>query len=194
MRARFALTGAAALALAVATPACGASESERPESPPGATSADAESAAERGAPATATLRNADGEAVGSTELIPSPNGTWLRVELTDVPPGEHAFHLHETGACEAPDFESAGGHLNPARVEHGFLDDDGVHAGDLPNVHVPEEGALRLDVFAPGVVLEEHLSDADGAAVVMHEGPDDYRTNPAGAAGPRIACGVVERS
>lgn len=189
MRARLLVATATAGLLALAVPACAEDESAGGERAAGARSA----AAESGGRAVATLRDPAGEAVGEAALEASPNGVLLRVELRGVPAGEHAFHIHETGACEAPDFASAGGHLNPAGVGHGFLDGDGVHAGDLPNVHVPASGGLRLDLFAPGVELESQLFDADGAALVMHEGPDDYRTDPAGAAGARIACGVVER-
>lgn len=180
---------ATAAPLALAGPACGERESPSGEG----ARAEAGAPAEGSERAEVTLRDPTGETVGSATLRASPNGVLLRAELRRAPPGEHALHIHQTGACEAPDFASAGGHLNPAGVGHGFLDGDGVHAGDLPNVHVPASGELRLDLFAPGVELEEHLFDGDGAALVMHEGPDDYRTNPAGAAGPRIACGVIAR-
>lgn len=198
MRVRRLATAAAALLLAASAPACGADESASDAAAPEASSGSSEESASGappspGARAEAVLRDPDGARVGSATLLASPNGVLLRAELTGLPPGEHAFHLHETGRCEAPEFASAGGHLNPADTGHGFLDGDGVHAGDLPNLHVPESGTLRLDVLAPGVELEAQLLDGDGAALMVHRGPDDYRTNPAGAAGPRIACGAIER-
>lgn len=141
---------------------------------------------------TATLHDPDGAEVGTVTLTGTPNGVLVRAELDGLPAGTHAFHLHETGAC-APDFGAAGGHMNPGNWPHGLLDPDGPHAGDMPNVHVPESGALTVEVFATGATIED-LTDDDGAAVVIHAGADDYRTDPAGAAGDRIACGVVEPS
>lgn len=143
--------------------------------------------------AEAALTSPEGESLGTVTLRPTPYGTLLHAKLTGLPPGVHAFHVHETGTCEPPDFKSAGGHFNPAETGHGFLDDDGVHVGDMPNIHVPDSGALEIEVFNAALVLDDALFDDDGAAIVIHEGADDYETNPAGAAGARIACGVIER-
>ncbi|MDX1513940.1 MAG: superoxide dismutase family protein [Gammaproteobacteria bacterium] len=142
--------------------------------------------------ATATLKDAGGQTVGEVLLTEGGYGTLLQVTLRGLPPGTHAFHVHAVGTCEPP-FTSAGGHYNPTGSKHGFLDRDGMHAGDLPNVHVPSSGELKFDVFAPRVRLDAALFDADGAAIVMHQGADDYKSDPAGAAGPRIACGVIEK-
>jgi len=145
--------------------------------------------------ARAELRNPDGRTIGRAELRETPAGVLLHLTLTGAPAGVHALHLHETGRCEAPDFESAGGHANPGGAEHGLMNPKGPHAGDLPNLHVPASGTLELELLAARAELgdgEMTLLDADGAAVVMHAHPDDYRTDPAGAAGDRIACGVVE--
>lgn len=138
---------------------------------------------------TATLHDPDGEEVGQVSLAGAPRGILVKAELDGLPPGEHAFHLHETGACE-PDFGAAGGHLNPDGLAHGFLSPDGMHAGDMPNIHVPRSTSLTVEVFATGASVEA-LLDSDGSAVVIHAGPDDYATDPAGAAGDRIACGVI---
>jgi superoxide dismutase, Cu-Zn family len=100
------------------------------------------------------------------------------------------------GACDPPGFQSAGGHFNPLGWEHGFLNPRGPHAGDLPNIHVPAGGRLELEVLAPGLTLgpgPTTLFDADGSALVIHEGVDDYRTDPTGNAGDRIACAVIRR-
>lgn len=150
------------------------------------------------APATADdamahLKNAEGESVGTVEFRESPFGTMLHARLAFLPAGIHAFHVHETGEC-VPPFTSAGGHFNPDASDHGLMDADGRHAGDMPNIHVPASGMVNIEIFNDALRLDDSLFDADGASVVIHEGPDDYETNPAGAAGPRIACGVIERS
>lgn len=142
--------------------------------------------------ARAAMANANGESVGEVVLSQTPHGTLLHAKLTGLPPGAHAFHVHTVGKCEPP-FKSAGGHFNPDGVKHGILAEDGVHAGDMPNIHVPESGALEIEVLNTFLMLDASLFDDDGAAIVIHDGPDDYKTDPAGAAGPRIACGVIEK-
>lgn len=148
-------------------------------------------AAQSSADATATLQDADGNEVGAAELFEAPRGTLMKVRIQGLPEGTHAFHIHETGECEAP-FESAGGHLNPYEVAHGFFADAGQHAGDLPNIHVPASGELELEIFSAFLIQDGTLLDDDGSALVVHAGADDYSTDPAGAAGERIACGVIE--
>jgi len=140
---------------------------------------------------TAHMHNTDGESVGTVALRQTPHGTLVDAELNGLPEGAHAFHIHDTGACE-PDFAAAGGHFNPGGVGHGIEDADGAHAGDMPNIHVPASGALHVELLNARLAVDERLLDEDGAAVVIHEGPDDYETDPAGAAGQRIACGVIE--
>ena len=146
--------------------------------------------------ATASLQDPDGNAVGQVQLMAIPNGVHVKAELENLPAGTHAFHVHETGACEAPDFESAGGHFNPTNAEHGWLSPGGPHAGDLPNLHVPDSGSLTVEYFNMMVTMDEGentVFDDDGAAIVIHQGADDYQTEPAGDAGKRIACGVIEQ-
>lgn len=146
--------------------------------------------------ARATLKTPEGKVVGRATLTATPNGTLLRVELDNVPPGERAVHIHAVGRCTPPTFESAGGHFAPGGAKHGFEAAKGPHAGDLPNIHVPASGQLSFERFLEGVPLsggDQAILDADGAALVIHAKADDYRTDPAGAAGARIACGVIER-
>lgn len=151
-----------------------------------------------GAPAAAgELVGLDGRVLGTVEAARGPGGVLLAVSASGLPPGLHGFHLHAVGDCTPP-FASAGGHFNPTKRQHGLLHPEGPHLGDLPNVYVALDGVLRAEVFAPGVSMEASgdgglaaLLDGDGAAVVLHEGPDDHRTDPAGAAGARIACAVV---
>jgi Cu-Zn family superoxide dismutase len=146
--------------------------------------------------ATAQLKNGKGERIGEVKLRDTPNGVLLQVELESVEPGVKGFHIHDVGRCEAPAFQSAGPHFNPTRESHGLLASSGAHAGDLPNIHVPETGMASVEVLASGVTLapgERSLLDANGAAVVLHANADDYASDPAGNAGDRIACGVIAR-
>lgn len=146
-----------------------------------------------GQTAHAELHNDQGQAIGDATLVQTPHGVLMTVALHGVPPGMHAFHIHAIGKCEPP-FTSAGGHFNPADRKHGIENPAGMHAGDLPNIYVPEGGALKFDVFVPSVSLtggKDDLFNADGSSLVIHAGPDDYKSDPAGDAGPRIDCGVI---
>ena len=143
--------------------------------------------------ARAELKNAQGQAVGIAELVEGANGLLITVRLHDMSSGTHAVHLHETGKCEAPKFETAGAHFNPSGVAHGVLAPKGPHAGDLPNLHVPASKQIDVDLIASGVRLRGNngLLDPDGASVVVHAAPDDYHSDPAGNAGDRVACGII---
>lgn len=142
--------------------------------------------------AMAELQGPAGESHGRVTLRAVPTGVLLHARLSGLPEGAHAFHVHAVGACEPP-FTSAGGHYNPDGVPHGLTAEGGPHAGDMPNIHVPASGALEIEVLNTALALDDRLFDADGAAIVIHEGADDYASDPAGAAGPRIACGVITR-
>jgi Cu-Zn family superoxide dismutase len=142
----------------------------------------------------AQLRDKDGKEVGSVDLSQTPNGVLLRLSLKGLPAGERAFHIHAAGKCEPPAFDSAAGHFNPGSEKHGILVGRG-HAGDMPNLHVPAGGELVIEVVNAGVTLEKgkpnSLFGPAGTAIVIHQGKDDYRTDPTGNAGGRIACGVI---
>jgi Cu-Zn family superoxide dismutase len=144
--------------------------------------------------ANAVLKDAQGKEVGTATLATTPSGTLITLELTAAPPGAHAFHIHTTGKCEPPKFESAGGHFNPDDSKHGFVNEGGPHAGDMPNIHVPDNGKFTVEVLNSLVNLsgENALLDDDGAALVIHGDGDDYKSDPAGHAGDRIACGVIQ--
>ena len=144
----------------------------------------------------AVLIDPDGNRIGNVAISQMEQGVRIFAQAEGVPPGVHAFHIHETGQCETPDFESAAGHYNPTGEQHGWDNPQGHHAGDLPNVHVHDDGKLAVEYFTDAVTLgegETTLFDEDGSAVVMHEGADDDQTDPAGAAGARIACGVISQ-
>ncbi len=142
--------------------------------------------------ARAVLMDAEGEAVGTVTLQQTPHGTLVHARLNNLPSGAHAFHVHATGDCTPP-FKSAGGHFNPDGSEHGIMNANGMHVGDMPNIHVPASGQLEIQILNVSLSLDETLFDSDGAAIVIHAGADDYRSDPAGDAGARIACGVISR-
>ncbi len=141
--------------------------------------------------AKASLQDAKGKAVGDVSFEQTPQGVLIKGTLSNLPPGEHAIHIHEVGKCEAPDFKSAGGHFNPSKKSHGMLSPGGKHAGDLPNLFVDQDGKIRFEFFANSDLTVKSMKDSDGSAVVVHAKADDYKTDPAGDAGGRIACGVV---
>jgi len=111
--------------------------------------------------------------------------------------GQHGFHIHEVGKCTPPAFLSAGGHFNPTGAKHGLLDPDGPHAGDLPNLWIEADGSADYTVTTNLITLgpgKRSVFDKNGSALLIHTGPDDYITDPAGDSGDRIACGVITRT
>ena len=116
------------------------------------------------------LKDKDGKEVGKVELTDTPSGVLMRLTLDGVPPGDHAFHVHAVGKCEPPDFKSAGPHFNPDDTKHGLMNAEGPHAGDMPNLHVPDSGKLTVEVLNEMVTLdaEPALLDDDGSAIVVH--------------------------
>ena len=147
--------------------------------------------------AAATLADSQGRAVGQASLRQAPRGVVLKLELKNATPGIHGLHLHEVGKCDPPTFESAGAHFNPSKRAHGFLNPRGQHAGDLPNIAVPASTEATLEYFVADVSIEPgpgSLLDANGTALVIHAGHDDYKTDPAGESGDRLACGTITRS
>ena len=144
--------------------------------------------------AKAELKDASGKSVGQVTLTETPNGVLMHAVLSGIPAGAHAFHVHAAGKCEAP-FTTAGGHFNPAPKQHGASTEMGMHAGDMVNVQVPADGNLSFDVLNPNVTLKAGAANSlckdGGTARMIHCCADDYKSDPAGNAGPRIACGVI---
>lgn len=146
--------------------------------------------------AKATLKDAQGKTLGEATLRESAAGVLVKLDLQGVPPGTHAFHIHTVGKCDAPDFMTAGGHFNPTTMKHGLMATGGPHAGDMPNLFVPADGKLSVEVLDTNVTLAagpKSVFDADGSALMLHATADDYTSDPAGNAGARIACGVVTK-
>lgn len=145
--------------------------------------------------ARAMLRGPDGRDHGMATATEGPDGITVTVEARGVPAGTRAFHVHTAGRCEGPAFESAGDHWNPTDREHGRDNPRGAHLGDMPNLTIAADGTGSGTATIAGATIAgatNPLLDADGAAVIIHEGEDDYRTDPTGNAGGRIACGVFE--
>jgi Cu-Zn family superoxide dismutase len=146
--------------------------------------------------AMAELKDAKGAKVGEATLEQTPHGVLITVDLGGVAAGMHAFHVHEVGKCEPP-FKTAGGHFNPMMKKHGIKNPEGDHAGDMPNIDVPENGRLKFQVLNDGITLKagekNSVLDADGSSIVIHAKADDLASDPAGNAGDRVACGVVTK-
>lgn len=144
----------------------------------------------------ATLADRAGNPVGTARLYSLAGEVTISVSLQGLSEGTHGVHLHTTGNCSTADFTSAGGHLNPGGNQHGTRNPLGAHLGDLPNVEISDEGVGTVSTILRGssdTVLPQ-IFDEDGTALVVHAGEDDYRSDPAGDARSRIACGVVTRS
>jgi superoxide dismutase, Cu-Zn family len=157
-----------------------------------------EAAAQQMLTATARLIDAQGREVGTVRLQETPiKGVLLRIEVSGLSAGDHAIHIHEVGRCDAPSFESAGGHFNPWGHAHGAASPNGMHAGDLLNLSVPGAGRIELERLARTVTLAEgllnSLFDEDGSSIVIHAGPDDYVSQPSGNSGNAVVCGVIRR-
>lgn len=144
----------------------------------------------------ANLIQSNGEPAGTARLIAVDGKVSLSLALAGLPPGTHGFHLHTTGTCTGPDFKSAGAHLNPHGKQHGAENPAGAHLGDLPNLVVGSDGGITLSIPLNGTrgELMSALFDADGTAIVIHDKADDYKTDPTGNSGDRIACGELLKS
>ncbi|MGX7893998.1 superoxide dismutase family protein [Tsuneonella sp. HG222] len=141
----------------------------------------------------ATLTLANGQPAGTAQLYRSGSEMNVTIGLVGLTPGVHGVHLHMVGSCVAPGFTSAGGHLNPTGHQHGSENPQGAHLGDLPNVTIGASGAGTVSATLKGesAAVSSAIFDGDGTAVVVHAKADDYRTDPSGDSGDRLACGVV---
>jgi superoxide dismutase, Cu-Zn family len=138
--------------------------------------------------ARATISTADGVGRGLAMISDTSATVRLTITVSGFQPGAHGLHIHTVGRCDAPDFQTAGAHWNPAMKQHGRDNPMGAHSGDLPNLDIGSDGRGTLSVELPAG--SEALLDSDGAAIVIHAAPDNYKTDPSGNSGGRIACGV----
>ena len=144
--------------------------------------------------ATAELRDSNGQPAGIATLTQVPGGVRIVIEAKGMPPGPHGVHIHEVGKCDGPQFTTAGAHFNPDKKQHGTMNPQGPHAGDLPNLTIATGGTGRLETLSERITLAAgptSVFDADGSSIIVHTGPDDFRTDPSGNSGGRIACGVI---
>ncbi len=143
----------------------------------------------------ADIVNAQGQKIGTATIHPSGSGVRIDVAVSQLPPGTHGIHIHTVGKCEGPAFASAGAHFNPSSKKHGRDNPEGPHGGDLLNIEVGAHGTGEASLLDPNATLGEgpnSLFHEGGTALVIHEKADDYKTDPSGNSGARIACGVIQ--
>jgi len=140
----------------------------------------------------APIINTDGKKMGEATFTEATEGVTIHITAEGLTPGLHGTHIHGKGKCTPPDFESAGEHFNPTTKEHGFENPKGFHLGDLPNIEVDKSGKVKIELTTKEFSLDS-LLDSDGSSLVIHADPDDYKTDPTGNSGERIACAAINK-
>ncbi|HEY6877178.1 MAG TPA: superoxide dismutase family protein [Polyangiales bacterium] len=167
--------------------------SETAATAPSEPSIDASVATEKTASAQLEPKSGNTTLKGHVQFRATPVGVKLVLHVEGAPPGQHGAHIHEKGDCSDPEAKSAGGHWNPAGHKHGAPPPEASHLGDLGNLTVGEDGTGQLEVTSEAWKIGDgSAEDLIGKAVVIHGGPDDLVSDPAGNSGPRIGCGVIQ--
>ena len=146
--------------------------------------------------AHADIVNAQGQHIGSAKIVPAKKGVKIEVNVSQLPPGKHGIHIHAVGKCDGPAFTTAGGHLNPDTKKHGKDNPEGPHAGDLLMIEAKADGTAKATLLDTMVTLGDGPNSVfheGGTSIVIHEKEDDYKTDPAGNSGARIACGIIQK-
>lgn len=149
---------------------------------------------EERSPLETSVYNAEDDKIGTATFTEQPAGVQVKLKVEGLEPGMHAVHIHEFPKCESPDFKTAGNHFNPLSKEHGLMNAKGAHAGDMPNVETDASGMIDVELMLPEAKLKEDqmsLLRKEGTSIVIHSGPDDGMSQPAGDSGERVACGKI---
>ena len=147
-------------------------------------------------PVKVELKDAMGQSAGTATISAAAMGAQIALDLKNLPPGQHAVHVHAVAKCEGPAFTTAGGHFNPEMKMHGLESPTGPHAGDMPNFTVAADGTVKTTIMNPRISLADGANSVftnGGTALVIHAAADDMKTDPAGNAGARIACGTITK-
>jgi len=180
------------LAVVVFAGACGSKEEAAAPDPAPAPEPEVMEEVAATATAVAILQpRADSEVSGTVTFTETADGVRVVADIARIAPGMHGLHLHALGDCSAEDFKSTGGHFNPTDAPHGAPTDEMRHAGDFGNIEIGEDGAGHLELTTTMLTVADGPNTVLGRAVILHDGEDDLVSQPTGAAGGRIGCGVV---